>query len=913
MVVVEAKTSAAEKGLMSVSNLLKKVSGDGRGLQDVFAGVLGANLLQQAIGGLRNLGVEAVRSYASYERLGMSLQSLAAREALSSGAARNMAEAMEMSAGRAKDLLGWTQQLAIKSPFTQSGVASAFRMAQAYGFTSKEAQRLTQAMIDFAAGSGASEDTMGRIALALGQVRAAGKLTGMEMRQLTEAGLPVTQILADAFGMTTEQVIDLREKGLIPAKQAIEAIVQALERDFGGAAARQSETFAGLISSLQDIKDIGLREFFEGTADAIRPLMTTMVEAFQTREVQQRIKELGAAFGEFVADVVSRGKDVVTWFSGLSDGVRKAAVGFAGLVVLRPMLFGLFADIASGLSLAVKGFSAAATALRAYQSGLTLTSALGAAGMGTLGATAASLALQLAPLAAVFGALYAGQKIVTDEFERQAQAVRATATSYTEYAAQMENLAAKYGMLIDAEGNLYRIRGEYMGQQAVEIVRQQWLMNDATWQGIEAQRGMNDVAQQGITHFGDLRSAMDELAASQANKLGVTQQSVSVDMEAAMAAQQLVQAEREAAQAIIERATAQTQLAMEWVKPQDVDLARQALADLGTQMQNGQITAEQYKTAVQNIGLEFGLMSPQSIALAENFNILTAAIGSGVIPLTQSDEAIKALRVDAADGSVDMYSFLTSMGATSLEASNLIASMGSAGEGVKVLGRSAGESKEAFTGSMKTVTDSAKTTADSVVKSLTTPDWKGTGTKIGSGILDGVKPGFTDTGKAAETLGKKIWTELDKDWSKLGSKVGTGFKQGLLATQDEAFAAARAFVNQLNAIFAKIQYPSFGGWSGGGVPSYAPGTSTSNENRPQRALGGFVYKDEAVLVGERGPELFLPPSDGWIVSNRDSKKLLAEAQGGTTMVTYENHFYYRDSSLTESELDRIMERMRQYV
>ncbi len=216
----------------------------------------------------------------------------------------SMADALAQAGPKAQELIGWIQKLAIQSPFTEADVAASFRMAMAYGFTTDEAKRLTQATIDFAAGSGASGEAMNRIALALGQIQAKGKLSGQEMLQLTEAGLNVRDALLQAgnvTGLTAANFASMQEKGLIPANKAIEAIVSTLEKDFGGAAKRQAGTFSGLLSSLSDIKTVGLREFFTGTFKAIQPYLDKFVTSFTEGGLLEKIGAVGEAVGEWIA------------------------------------------------------------------------------------------------------------------------------------------------------------------------------------------------------------------------------------------------------------------------------------------------------------------------------------------------------------------------------------------------------------------------------------------------------------------------------------------------------------------------------------------------------------------------------------------------------------------------------------
>lgn len=305
-------------GTDNASGPLGRVGSSLGSMGNIVGGILGAQLLTRLAQGIMETGRQALESYASYERLGMALTSLTARELLNSGATNSMAEAMKMAAPLAAELQGWITKLAIQSPFKQEDIANSFRMALAYGFTTDEAKRLTQAMVDFSAGSGASSETMNRVALALGQIKAKGKLAGQEIMQLTEAGLPVRDILAKAFGVTTAELETMISKGLVPADKAIEAITKSLEEDFGGAAAAQATTFSGLVSSLEDIKTVGLREFFTGTFEAIQPYVEKFVEKFSSEEFMAGLKKKGEDLGKFTNDVITFLTPVFDLFNGKS-------------------------------------------------------------------------------------------------------------------------------------------------------------------------------------------------------------------------------------------------------------------------------------------------------------------------------------------------------------------------------------------------------------------------------------------------------------------------------------------------------------------------------------------------------------------------------------------------------------------
>lgn len=310
-IVVEADDRASRnlRGIGdAVSNMGSQARGVGGSLRNIFefaGGQLVADGIRNIAGSLVDLGSQALDSYATFERLTMSLETFSARELINAGVTDNMQEAIAMSGERAQELLGWIEKLAVQSPFQSGDIANAFRTAQAYGFTSDQAMRLTQATVDFAAGAGISGAMMDRITLALGQIAARGKVSSQELNQLSEAGIGARQILADAFHVSTAQMQEMIEKGLVPANVAIEAITQSLEKDFGGAAKRQANTFSGLISSLADLKEIGLRNLFAGTFKAVQPSLQRFVELVTNPAVQTSLKNWGDTIGQNIGQALN--------------------------------------------------------------------------------------------------------------------------------------------------------------------------------------------------------------------------------------------------------------------------------------------------------------------------------------------------------------------------------------------------------------------------------------------------------------------------------------------------------------------------------------------------------------------------------------------------------------------------------
>lgn len=321
-IVVEGKDKASAP--------LGKVGSALGSIGTIAGGIITANIFSSLANTIADAGRVALTAYADYERLGMSLSSLYARELMNADSTLTMTDAIAQSTDKAKELQDWIEKVAIISPFQQKDIADAFRMTLAYGFTADEAQRLTNAMVDYTSATGASGDMMNRVALALGQIKAKGKLAGQEILQLTEAGIPVRDILAKHFGVTTAELEKMVSKGLVPAEDAIEAITQSIEKDFSGAAERQAGTFSGLISSLADIKEVGLREFFTGTFQAIQPYIDTFVGVLSDPATMDKIRGWGEALGGFIDTGLKGIQPLTDYFGNLFSSIGDAGIWDGG-------------------------------------------------------------------------------------------------------------------------------------------------------------------------------------------------------------------------------------------------------------------------------------------------------------------------------------------------------------------------------------------------------------------------------------------------------------------------------------------------------------------------------------------------------------------------------------------------------
>ena len=332
-VVIGADTNPAVQGIRSTMGKIGNVASTALG---VFTGTM----MTQAVGALGGLASAGIQAVGEFERMSATLGTLVKRDL------QNTGQSLTLVGEKTQELLQWVQQLAKESPFDATGVTTALRTAMAYGFTTEQAQRLAKATIDYAAGSGQSADVMNQVALALGQIQAKGKLAGQEMLQLVNAGIDVRDALSKYLGKSVQEVSGMIEKGMIDSNTAIEAVVSTLEKDFGGAAKEQTQTVSGLISTFQELKQMGLRELFSGLVDAIRPLAASFLEWLQEDGIA-KLREIGTQIGNLTVRAIEFVQGAAPTFQAVMAWIRDNGATIQGVLMGIAIAFGAMAVVST--------------------------------------------------------------------------------------------------------------------------------------------------------------------------------------------------------------------------------------------------------------------------------------------------------------------------------------------------------------------------------------------------------------------------------------------------------------------------------------------------------------------------------------------------------------------------------------
>lgn len=212
-------------------------------------------------------------------------------------------KALLQSEERATELYNRLQGLAVVSPFKFMDLTGFAKQLSAYQIPANELYDTTKRLADLSAGLGVD---MNRIILAYGQVRSAAFLRGQELRQFTEAGLPMVQALADKFGLlenrvvSTGEVFDKISKREVPFEMVKEVIDDLTDEGgrFYQMQEKQSESLKGKISNLADQYELMLNRIGESNDGFLKGTVDMLVEIMQhSDDLLNAITALASGYG----------------------------------------------------------------------------------------------------------------------------------------------------------------------------------------------------------------------------------------------------------------------------------------------------------------------------------------------------------------------------------------------------------------------------------------------------------------------------------------------------------------------------------------------------------------------------------------------------------------------------------------
>lgn len=207
--------------------------------------------------------------------------------------------------GKATTIFNQIKKLAVASPFGVMDLNQYAKQLSAYSIPYNELYDTMKRLADISAGVGVD---MGRIILAFGQIKAAKFLKGTELRQLTEANIPMVDKLAERFSklegriVSAGEVLDMISKKKVTFEDVKDVLWELT--DDGGMFHNMQEVLSESVKSkwknLADAIDIMLGDIAESIGSTLKwtaESLTTLAQNW--KEVVPFITAATAAFGTY--------------------------------------------------------------------------------------------------------------------------------------------------------------------------------------------------------------------------------------------------------------------------------------------------------------------------------------------------------------------------------------------------------------------------------------------------------------------------------------------------------------------------------------------------------------------------------------------------------------------------------------
>lgn len=270
-------------------------------------------------------------------------------------------EVMLGSASKASAMIEKMRDFAAKTPLTLDNVISSGTMLMSYGVDEDDLLDTMTKLGDLASGNA---EKMDRITLAYGQMLAKGKVTGEELMQMTEAGVPLQTALTESIGVTGEEFSKMVSKGEVGIDALNKAITELTTGNgkFAGMMEKQSETMQGMLSTVQDNISEFFRKMGEGAFGEVKSVLQDVSDQLAEWEQDGTLDEWAQNLGVLLKNLVAFMKQAISVGFRFKEAILAGAVALGTFKVAVGM-----GNVISATVAAIKSFSAATEVATAKQ------------------------------------------------------------------------------------------------------------------------------------------------------------------------------------------------------------------------------------------------------------------------------------------------------------------------------------------------------------------------------------------------------------------------------------------------------------------------------------------------------------------------------------------------------------------
>ena len=274
------------------------------------------------------------------------------------------------STEKASAMIEKMRDFAAKTPLTLENVISGGSLLMSYGVDESNLIDTMTKLGDLARGNA---EKMDRITLAYGQMLAKGKVTGEELMQMTEAGVPLQTALAESIGVTGEEfskMVSAGKVGIDDLNKAITGLTTGNGK-FAGMMEKQSQTMRGMLSTLLDNLSEFMRKMGEGAFGEVKSALQEASDLLAEWEKDGTLDKWAQGVGVMLKNLIAFLKQAI------SVGLDFKEAIIAGAVALGT--FKIAIGIGNVISAAVASIQHFTTATKAATAAQATFNAVGAA------------------------------------------------------------------------------------------------------------------------------------------------------------------------------------------------------------------------------------------------------------------------------------------------------------------------------------------------------------------------------------------------------------------------------------------------------------------------------------------------------------------------------------------------------
>lgn len=253
---------------------------------------------------------------------------------------------------KADQLFSQIKVAALESPFQVKELVSYTKQLSAYRIETEQLFETTMRLADISAGLGVEMD---RLVLAYGQVKAASVLRGQELRQFTEAGIPLVQLLAEKFTALNGQLVSTADVFELISNRAVsfdmvKEIFEEMTNEGGvfyNMQQIQAKTLAGSWSNLKDAADIAFNDIGQSQYGLMKGSIEVTKSLFENWEtVKNTINTLVASYTIYKIALIATSTQQGLFSKAL---IGTTAAGAGVNAIIAKMIIGI-----KGIGLAIK-------------------------------------------------------------------------------------------------------------------------------------------------------------------------------------------------------------------------------------------------------------------------------------------------------------------------------------------------------------------------------------------------------------------------------------------------------------------------------------------------------------------------------------------------------------------------------